>query len=421
MSDESPEGFAKRGTDLEGRVAQLLRLMGFNVSRNEIIEGHEIDVYGEKDGKKIIVECKEYYNELIKRDLILIFTTKVRDINPDESWFVTIYDFESPALELCKRYGIRAVNGYDLEELEDRAINNKGNVELGRIPEEDRYLRLLNRRHTELSREKRRYEDIRRVTEHINSLRIKQIELPPFLFPTMDIEEKYLWLKDLEKMPKITQEGSVDDIIINIGGPPQVRGFKISKENKLQLAPIILIILWVINVLLFYSQHPWISSLWANYDMFYVVLFFQYIIIPLILSLIIIFYRNRLVLKSIQIINRSILDIEIRDNVMHFIRASTFNDESGDHPSKKLYDLNVFLVDKRYLGKSNDYIIEKGSWLIRGLQVQLAPDISKETNVDQTIIPTKDLELSIIGPQPEIKVNALYVLGDLFFKERKMV
>jgi hypothetical protein len=106
---------------------------------------------------------------------------------------------------------------------------------------------------------------------------------------------------------------------------------------------------------------------------------------------------------------------------MHFIRASTFNDESGDHPSKKLYDLNVFLVDKRYLGKSNDYIIEKGSWLIRGLQVQLAPDISKETNVDQTIIPTKDLELSIIGPQPEIKVNALYVLGDLFFKERKMV
>jgi len=31
MSEEAPEGFAKKGTTLEGRVGQLLRLMGFNV------------------------------------------------------------------------------------------------------------------------------------------------------------------------------------------------------------------------------------------------------------------------------------------------------------------------------------------------------------------------------------------------------
>ena len=62
-----------------------------------------------KDGKKIIVECKEYYTQLISRDLILIFSTKVRDIMPDEAWFVTINDFEPSALELCKRYGIRSI------------------------------------------------------------------------------------------------------------------------------------------------------------------------------------------------------------------------------------------------------------------------------------------------------------------------
>ena len=143
MSEERPEGFPKPGTTLEGRVANLLRLMGYNVSRNIFIKDHEIDVYAEKDSENIIVECKEYYTQKISRDLILIFNTKVRDIMPSESWFVTINDFDSSARELCNRYGIRAVNGYLLEEFEDSAIKKIGDVDFGDIPREDRLLRRL--------------------------------------------------------------------------------------------------------------------------------------------------------------------------------------------------------------------------------------------------------------------------------------
>ena len=94
----------------------------------------------------------------------------------------------------------------------------------------------------------RRYEDIRRVVGQIDSLRMQQIELPPFLFPTEDLEGKYIWLKDLEKMPKISKEGTVDDIIVNMGGQPQLLGFKISKQNTFPLTPFIILILWIMYI-----------------------------------------------------------------------------------------------------------------------------------------------------------------------------
>jgi hypothetical protein len=65
--------------------------------------------------------------------------------------------------------------------LEGEAITAKGQVTPGQLPPEDRYLRLLERRRTELSREKRRFEEIGRVAEQVNSLRRQQIVLPPFL------------------------------------------------------------------------------------------------------------------------------------------------------------------------------------------------------------------------------------------------
>ena len=94
-TEKPNEGFKKAGTTLEGRVANLFRLMGYDVTRNYFVEGHEIDVYAEKGDERIIIECKEYYRKLIDRDLILIFNTKARDIRPNEAWFVTIYDFVS--------------------------------------------------------------------------------------------------------------------------------------------------------------------------------------------------------------------------------------------------------------------------------------------------------------------------------------
>ena len=413
MSEEITLGFTKRGTTLEGRVAQLLRLMGYNVSRNEIIEGHEIDVYGEKEGKRIVIECKEFYTQLISRDLILIFATKVRDINPDEAWFVTISDFENSALELCKRYVIRGINGYDLEELEEQAIIKKGEFDFGSIPPEDRFIRLLNRRRIELSREKRRYEEIRKVVDQINSLRIQRIELPPYLFPTTekDLEEKYIWLTDLEKTPKISEEGKITDMIVNIGGRPRIRGFKISKEKKISLAPFLALVFWIISIFLFYQR--------ARFDM---IIILQYFSPSFVLSIIVIYFRNKIVHKSIQIINRSIVDAEIGTRVLYFPRTSEpFVDDPWDLQSQKMFDLDVKLIDETYLGTSIDYVVEKSTWLIRGIRIQLNPEISKETGMGRSIIPIRNLEVSIQDRLPEIKVDALYVLSDKFFTERKRV
>ena len=409
MTEESPEGFAKRGTTLEGRVAQLLRLMGYNVSRSHVIEGHEIDVYGETDGKRIIVECKEYYTQLIPRDLILIFATKVRDIHPDEAWFVTINDFEPSALELCRRYDIRSVNGYDLEEFEDEAIKQKGDVNLGNIPPEDRYLRRLNRRRTELSREKRRSGEIRRVIDQINSLRIQRIDLPPYLFPATerDLEEKYIWLSDLEKMPKRVEDGSISDIIVNLGGQPQVRGFKITKEKEYPLAlPLILGILGL-SFLLIFLQGP---------------LNLQYYLIPIILSIVVYYFRDKITHNTTQIMNRRCSDAEVGRTSIFFPRSSEpFVDDPGDISSQDLFDLDMQLVDKTNLGESIDLVVEKGTWMIRGVQVQVNQEIAQETGVEKSIIPIKNLEFLTEEGQHKIKVNALYVLGDTFFTERKQV
>ena len=66
MSKEETEGYPKRGTTLEGRVAQLFRIMGHKVSRNVVLEDHEIDVYVEtKDGKKTIRNSFKNLNAFI--------------------------------------------------------------------------------------------------------------------------------------------------------------------------------------------------------------------------------------------------------------------------------------------------------------------------------------------------------------------
>ena len=365
------EGFAKRGTTLEGLVAQLLRLMGYSVIRNQIIEGHEIDVYAEKDSRKIIIECKEYYTELIPRELILIFSAKVRDIKPDESWFVTISDFDASALELCKRYGIRAVNGYDLEELEDEAIVKKGSAVPGEIPAEDRYLRLLERRRTELSREKSRYEGIGRVAGQINSLRQQRIELPAFLFPTTmsDLEEKYIWLNDLENMQKMCPNATVERIIASLGAPPRIKGFEVMKKNEYHLAVVLALMALFVNIVFAYYSIPWFFNLRRTPDVWTLVGLAYFL--PSILATILAWYfRRKLVYTRIRRSVTPATDSQLMNNVLYLPEATrSENIDSLDVSSHKLYDLRISLVDGDELGYPNNFIIEKGSWLIQGIQV----------------------------------------------------
>lgn len=409
MSEEPPEGFPKPGTTLEGRVAHLFRMMGYDVSRNYFIEGHEIDVYAEKGEVRIIVECKEYYRQLISRDLILIFNTKVRDIRPSEAWFVTIFDFEPSAIELCNRYGIRAVNGYSLEEYEDEAIKNIGSVEYGDIPREDRILRRLKQRRAELSKENRRQVDIRRVVKQINGLRIQKIELPLYLMPAseQDLEEKYIWLSGIDRMPKISEEGTVQNIIVHIGNVPHVKGFEISKELKTDLWIVAVLLTWAISV----------AAIWQRFAMDYF-----YLIIPLIITGVIYFYREKLVYKTTRMTYRKTSDSIIGSEAIVIpVSQEEFIDTIGDYPFPYLIGLDSLLVDQRKVGVSSDFIVEKESWIIKGLQIILNQEIISEVGNSTAIIPMQNAEFSILAGKREIKIKALYVLDDYFLKERKRI
>jgi Holliday junction resolvase-like predicted endonuclease len=421
-NESAPEGFVKRGTTLEGRVAQLLRLMGYNVTRNQTIEGHEIDVYGEKDGNRLIVECKEYHKTLISRELIMIFSARVRDIKPDESWFVTIYDFDQSALELCKRYGIRAINGYDLEELEDEAIVKKGSIAPGAIPAEDRYLRLLERRRTELSREKRRYEEISRVAGQVNSLRQQRIELPAFLFPKTqsDLEEKYLWLNDLEEMPKMCQDATIERMIVNLGPQPRVKGFEVVKKSKYSLAAMIALMVLAANILVAYYFEPWFFDLRRRPDSWNLMVL-PYFLPTIIIAISAVIFRKSLVYRRTTRSVRPATDSQLVNNVLYLAEAAhSIIADPFDVSSQRLYDLRLNLANGDELGVPINYVVEKGTWLIRGIQVRLVHEISKDTGAEDIIVPLANAEFQLSDIASRIQVNALYVLSDSFLKEKKM-
>jgi len=414
MSDKSlegagkpNEGFAKPGTTLEGRVANLFRLMGYNVTRNYFVEDHEIDVYAEKGAERIIVECKEYYGNLIDRDLILIFNTKVRDIMPNEAWFVTIRDFEPSAFNLCNRYGIRAVNGFLLEEYEDEAIKNLGSVKFGKIPREDRLLRTVKKRRAVLSKEKRRIAEIRKVVGQINDLRIQRIELPSYLLPfsEQDLEEKYVWLSELNRMPKITGEGIVQNIIVNVGTAPFVKGFRIIKEIKTDLSWIAIISIWIVSIWAILPS----MELYA-------------LVFPVIASGLIYLYREKLVHKTSRIVNRKTSESSIGSEVIVIPDTSEqFEDSFGDYAFSDLIGLNSVLVDKNVIGVSTDFIVERYTWKIKGLQVTLKEELVSEIGDSKAIIPIHMAEFNLIHERKEIKIKALYVLGEYFLTERKRI
>jgi Holliday junction resolvase-like predicted endonuclease len=425
LAEEGSEGFSKKGTTLEGRVAQLLRLLGYNIQRNLILEGHEIDVCGEKDNRRIIVECKEYYEQLISRDLILIYATKVRDIQPDDAWFVTINDFEMSALELCKRYGIRAINGYYLEELEDKAITEKDRVELGAIPAEKKYLRRLHRRRTELSRENRRESEIRGVVDEINTLRKKSLVLPSFLFPTSEreLEEQYVWLNEVEQMPKIIEGGEIGTTIVNLSGQPTVKGFRLSIVKIRKLTAYIIALIWVLMGIAFYGRETeFFDALWmGDVEMIYarVLTPVLYGVVALIFSIIPFILKDRLVIRSLKVTTMPSHNAVFVGRTLSF---PTISEELPLNPldvqSQQMYNRNVYLIDQQYLGLAKDYVVEKASWGIRAIRVDLDKRYSDETGEDTILVPTENASLVLDGGQIKITVNAIYILGDSFSQEK---
>ena len=79
------------------------------------------------------------------------------------------------------------------------------------------------------------------------------------------------------------------------------------------------------------------------------------------------------------------------------------------------------LVDDTHVGVSCDFVVEKRSWIIRGIQLQLNQEYVSETGDSKTIIPTQFTEFSLTPEKKEIRIKALYVLDDNFLMGKKQV
>lgn len=398
---EKIAGFVKPGTTLEGRVAQLLRIQGFKVMRNKVVEGHEIDVYAKgKDGKTIAVECKEYYTELVDRDKILIFAAKIHDIKPDEAWFVTISDFEPPALELCKKYGMHAVSGYKLEELEERAT--KGKIELGPIPKEDRLFRHLQRKRLEMGSGIRRDAELRRMAEDIYKWSKKpETLMPPFLIsvdPSAEEKVEEIWYSDLQKMKKICELGKVEEMNVDVTStPPRITGFQVTKKYKVSISPFIALIALIAGVI----------------GAYIVAVNFWYIIpiLPIFVALFLAYRSIGKILRSrTYFVPTGSAYLEKGEIILSAEGASTspMIEVKPLLPSR----LPARLVDGTVLGSSIDYSIDLSTWTFKSVKVKCDKKIKDDTGYEEATIPIEKVSVVMGEGAPQIQVSAKYILGE---------
>jgi hypothetical protein len=251
---------------------------------------------------------------------------------------------------------------------------------------------------------------------------MRHLELPPFLFPTTgrDLEDKYIWLSEIESKPKIFEEGTIEDTIINLRSQPMVKEFKSSSFQKIYLYPIISFLLVIASLALIYYQQPWVFS--PGFDIWKVITPVQYLFPSIILIAILYNYRERVVVKIPKTINVSFADAQIGDIAIYFpIDSHPFIEDTWDIISRYIYNLNIHLIDNTYLGKSKNFIIEKRNGFIRGIDVLLDSNISKEIGKNNIIVPLENVGISLVNNIPTINVNALYVLSENFFKETKLI
>jgi len=115
------------GHPFEHFVAELLRAEGYGVHVGQIIQGacvtHEVDVVAEKDGRRVLVECKFHNQQGMKSDVktALYVQARFEDIKRkciaekkglcefEEIWLVTNTKLTSDAIQYAECVGMRAI------------------------------------------------------------------------------------------------------------------------------------------------------------------------------------------------------------------------------------------------------------------------------------------------------------------------
>lgn len=115
------------GHPFEHFVGELLRAQGYTIQVAQIIRGacvaHEIDVVAEKDGKRVLVECKFHNEQGMKSDVktALYVQARFEDIKRkciaekgglcefQEIWLVTNTKLTSDAIQYAECVGMKAI------------------------------------------------------------------------------------------------------------------------------------------------------------------------------------------------------------------------------------------------------------------------------------------------------------------------
>jgi hypothetical protein len=103
--------------EFEKYIAHLFRALGYKTKWNQIIQGaiieHQVDVIAEKDGKKILVECKHHRNphRMTGLDIPLTYWAILDDIQKgkhyyDNMWLVTNTKFSMHAIKYGQAKGL---------------------------------------------------------------------------------------------------------------------------------------------------------------------------------------------------------------------------------------------------------------------------------------------------------------------------
>jgi len=120
----------EKGTNFEQEVLKLFSLMGYNVERNRLLNGRQIDIYGEKESPpgdkiRIAIECKDQEGNVSVTDVDSFFTKiypSLNDRSLDRGYIISKSDFSGPAKEsaiknkiVCQTYSelLRSLISFD--------------------------------------------------------------------------------------------------------------------------------------------------------------------------------------------------------------------------------------------------------------------------------------------------------------------
>jgi len=236
----------------------------------------------------------------------------------------------------------------------------------------------------------------------------------------VDLEERYIWLRELEEVPKTCQDGTVKGIVVNLGSQPRIKGFEVTKVSKYSFAAVIALAVLGINLLAMYYFEPWLFDPKRMMDTWNLLMIPR--LSPTIIAVVFaVALRRWLIYRRTSRSVRPAGDFQFVNNVIYIPDDSrSLASDPFDVLSQRLYNLRMNLVDGADIGYPVNYVVERSTWLIQGIQVRLASEISKDTGHEEIIIPVTNAEFEMSEKLSTIKVNAVYVLGDTFLKERKM-